>query len=198
MPGSCARCSTVVYFNEEKIALGKSWHKSCFNCANKQCNRRLDSNNLTEHEGEIYCKSCYGKLFGPKGYGYGVGAGVLSMDSADAYQNGPPTSNIPAVAQAHVAPLKAPLVQKSSQPRWGGADVCPRCGKAVYMAEKMMGGGSAWHKTTCFNCKECHKRLESMTLCEREGEIYCKTCYGKLYGPKGYGYGQGAGTLQMS
>ncbi|GFU60506.1 cysteine and glycine-rich protein 2 [Nephila pilipes] len=109
-----------------------------------------------------------------------------------------PLCNIPAVAQAHVAPLKAPVVQKSSQPKWGGADVCPRCGKAVYMAEKMMGGGSAWHKTTCFNCKECHKRLESMTLCEREGEIYCKTCYGKLYGPKGYGYGGGAGTLQMS
>lgn len=58
---------------------------------------------------------------------------------------------------------------------------------AVYMAEKMMGGGyvsfkfisivsncctpsltiifcslfsQAWHKTTCFNCKECNKRLE--------------------------------------
>lgn len=58
---------------------------------NKQCNRRLDSGNLTEHEGEIYCRSCYGKLFGPKGYGYGVGAGVLSMDTADAYRNGPPT-----------------------------------------------------------------------------------------------------------
>lgn len=32
MPGSCARCNTVVYFNEEKIAIGKSWHKSCFSC----------------------------------------------------------------------------------------------------------------------------------------------------------------------
>lgn len=62
-----------------------------FYLANKQCNRRLDSGNLTEHEGEIYCRSCYGKLFGPKGYGYGVGAGVLSMDTADAYKNGPPT-----------------------------------------------------------------------------------------------------------
>ncbi len=33
----------------------------------------------------------------------------------------------------------------------------------------------AWHKSTCFNCKECRKRLESTTLCEREGEIYCKS-----------------------
>ena len=28
--------------------------------------------------GEIYCKTCYGKNFGPKGYGYGAGAGALT------------------------------------------------------------------------------------------------------------------------
>ncbi|XP_067144188.1 cysteine and glycine-rich protein 1-like [Centruroides vittatus] len=199
MPGLCPRCSTTVYFNEQKIAIGKTWHIRCFCCANKQCNRRLDSSNLTEHEGEIYCRSCYGKLFGPKGYGYGGGAGVLSMDTGDGYKHGPPTCNIPATAQAHIAPLYAPPEPKISiKTGWKNKDVCPRCGKAVYMAEKMMGGGAAWHKSTCFNCKECHKRLESTTLCEREGEIYCKTCYGKMFGPKGYGYGQGAGTLQMS
>jgi len=27
------------------------------------------------------------------------------------------------------------------------------------------------------------------------GEIYCKSCYGRLYGPTGYGYGGGAGAL---
>lgn len=42
------------------------------------------------------------------------------------------------------------------------------------MAEKMMGGGSAWHKS-CFTCATCSKRLESASLCEREGEIYCKS-----------------------
>lgn len=60
-----------------------------------------------------------------------------------------------------------------------------------------MGGGASWH-VACFNCHQCHKRLESTILCEREGEIYCKTCYGKHFGPKGYGYGVGSGTLQMS
>jgi len=122
------------------------------------------------------------------------------MDTGDGYKNGPPTSNIPQTAQAHVAPRQGPPLEQGDKsiPRYGVTDICPRCGKAVYMAEKMMGGGSAWHKTTCFTCGACSKRLESTSLCERDGEIYCKGCYGRNFGPKGYGYGQGAGTLQMS
>ncbi|UXI19071.1 hypothetical protein NH340_JMT05014 [Sarcoptes scabiei] len=193
----CARCNKTVYFNEEKKAIGQSYHISCFLCANKECKRRLDSGSLTEHDNEIYCKQCYGRLFGPKGYGYGSGAGTLSMLTGEKCSNEPPTSNIPSTAQAFVAPKKAqPLSsiannQSSIRPfKFGTTDICPRCQKAVYMAEKMMGGGYAWHKTTCFTCKECKKRLDTTSLCERESEIYCKTCYGKLYGPKYYGHGQ--------
>lgn len=184
----CGRCDKTVYFNEEKKAIGKSFHVSCFVCANKSCNRRLDSGSLTEHNDEIYCKSCYGKLFGPKGYGYGSGSGTLSMFNGT---QGSPTSNVPATAQAYVAPKSAPVAPNGNgQPKFGSRDICPRCNKAVYIAEKMNAAGHAWHKTTCFNCKECNKRLESTTLCERESEIYCKTCYSKLYGPKYYGHGQ--------
>ena len=38
-----------------------------------------------------------------------------------------------------------------------------------------------------------------MTCCDNsENEIFCKSCYGKQYGPKGIGYGIGAGTLKTN
>lgn len=50
------------------------------------CKKMLDSTNATEHDDELFCRSCYGKKFGPKGYGYGGGgAGVLSMDDGTGY-----------------------------------------------------------------------------------------------------------------
>lgn len=44
------------------------------------CHKLLDSTNVTEHNGEIFCRHCYGRKFGPKGVGFGGGAGALSMD----------------------------------------------------------------------------------------------------------------------
>ncbi|KAI8062578.1 hypothetical protein BC940DRAFT_308584 [Gongronella butleri] len=79
-------------------------------------------------------------------------------------------------------------------PRFGGAPSCPRCSKAVYMAEQVIGPGGAWHKN-CLTCIECNKRLDSTTLTEREGEAYCKVCYGRKWGPKGYGFAGGAAFL---
>uniref|UniRef100_A0A914UJR1 LIM zinc-binding domain-containing protein n=1 Tax=Plectus sambesii TaxID=2011161 RepID=A0A914UJR1_9BILA len=207
----CPRCDKRVYYAEEVIAIGKHWHKSCFLCASPECHKRLDSRSCTDHDGEAYCQHCYKRLFGPKGYGFGVGAGTLSMDTGDEREDQNITSNVSSYARAQAAPLidsngqvSSPKQTTPTSPKQpfmpllgGGPLICPRCSKTVYDAEKMMGGGSAWHKLTCFTCVECNRRLESTTLCEREGELYCKTCYGRNFGPKGYGYGVGAGTLQM-
>ena len=52
----------------------------CFKCAN--CSKMLESGSEREHDNEVYCKTCHGRNFGPKGYGYGGGAGALSMEGA--------------------------------------------------------------------------------------------------------------------
>ncbi len=45
----------------------------------------MDTGSITEHDGEMFCGACYRKFFGPKGYGFGGGAGTLSMDDGKGY-----------------------------------------------------------------------------------------------------------------
>jgi len=157
----CPACSKPVYPAEAKLAAGAKFHSGCFKCST--CNKFLDSTNVGENGGKLFCKQCYGKGFGPAGYGFGGGASGLGTDGS--------SSNVKSVTPTTI----------------GGAVVeggCPRCGKRVYDAEKKVGAGRDWHKT-CFNCKQCHKALDSSMLNENEGEIYCKNCYAKSFGPHG-------------
>lgn len=192
-PECCPRCGKKVYFAEQVLSLGRKWHKLCFSCA--ACNKKVDSSSATDHEGELYCKSCHGRKFGPKGYGYAGGAGtMLSMDSGKAHEV--VTDNVPHTAEAYMAPVTAQNGE-SRKPKWGGGDYCPRCGKQVFLAEKRAAAGKAFH-ATCFTCFSCRSKLDSGKLTEKEGEVYCKACYGRQFGPKGYGFGGGAGALKTA
>lgn len=189
MPEYCPRCDGAVYFAEEIIALGRKWHKLCFNCGN--CNKLLDSTTCTEHERDIFCKSCYGKLFGPKGYGFAAGGSGLSMDTGSAYEV--TKDNVSHLQTAQIAPK---LNNGTSKPKYGSVDGCPRCGRQVYFAEEKRALGKKWHKI-CLSCYQCKKQLDSTTCNDHDGEIYCKSCYGKNFGPKGYGFAGGSSGLNM-
>ncbi|CAL7951832.1 unnamed protein product [Xylocopa violacea] len=76
----------------------------------------------------------------------------------------------------------------------GGLD-CQRCGRKVYQAEMQIVSGMPFHNI-CFSCYCCRKPLEPLTYQENCGEIYCKQCYVRNFGPQGYGYGVGPGALQ--
>lgn len=178
----CPVCKESVYFAEEVKASGKSYHKRCFRC--KDCGKSLDSTTIAEHGDHIYCKNCHAKNFGTAGYGHGVGAGVLQTDHG---------GSVLAVSGQRAAAAQAK--QSAVTSRFAGGPKCPRCGKTVYHAEKVTAVGKDWHKS-CFTCASCKKTLEIGKVSDREGEIYCKGCYGKHFGPKGVGFGIGAGTLQ--
>ena len=96
----CGRCTKTVYHAEETRGLGKVWHTSCFVCANTNCKKRLDSTNVTEHEREAYCKTCYAKAFGPKGYGFAGGAaGSMTLTNTAISSSTPsPSSKVPSNA----------------------------------------------------------------------------------------------------
>ncbi|CAG2056626.1 unnamed protein product, partial [Timema podura] len=175
------------------------------------CNKLLDSTNCSEHEGELFCKVCHARKYGPKGYGFGGGAGCLSMDQGEHLQQQDD------VVVNH-APQQSRAIAKAPE-----GEGCPRCGGFVYAAEQMCttrtasgvksaiirstvqlsvtvpinrSTAEAWHRE-CFKCGLCAKGLDSRNCCEApDKNIYCKVCYGKKFGPKGYGYGQGGGALQ--
>uniref|UniRef100_A0A9J8AU32 Cysteine and glycine-rich protein 2 n=1 Tax=Cyprinus carpio carpio TaxID=630221 RepID=A0A9J8AU32_CYPCA len=127
----CGACRGTVYHAEEVQCDGGSFHKCCFLCM--VCRKGLDSTTLAIHEQEIYCKSCYGKKYGPKGYGYGQGAGTLNMD------RGERLGIKPEETQTH-RPTTNPNPSKFAQ-KFGGSEKCARCGESVYAAEKVMSAG---------------------------------------------------------
>lgn len=59
--------------------------------------------------------------------------------------------------------------------------------RSVVLKQKVL--FQLWHKK-CFNCADCHRPLDSVLACDGpDREVYCKSCYAKKYGPKGFGYG---------
>merc|ERR1712112_66362 len=78
---------------EERIAGGYKYHKTCFKC--DMCNKGLDSTNCNEKDAALYCKACYGRKYGPKGYGFGGGSGALNMDTGEKFGNTEHASNRP-------------------------------------------------------------------------------------------------------
>ncbi|KAG9327598.1 hypothetical protein KVV02_003843 [Mortierella alpina] len=87
------------------------------------------------------------------------------------------------------------MTPKKNMSFGGGGDICPRCQKVVYHAESALAPGGAKYHKLCLRCVECSKSLDSTNMTDRQGVPYCKTCYGKAFGAKGYGYGSGASML---
>ncbi|XP_076035485.1 muscle LIM protein Mlp84B-like isoform X10 [Oratosquilla oratoria] len=175
----CPRCGKSVYAAEERAVGELKFHKECYKCS--MCNKMLDSTNVNCHETVLFCKTCHGRKYGPKGYGFGGGAAGLSMDTG-----------------AHLDYHRDDTIKEYKAPKAAPGEGCPRCGGKVFAAELMLAKGRGYHKT-CFNCKTCRKPLDSVIHCDGpDKEVYCKVCYNKKFGPKGYGYGLGAGTLQSA
>ncbi|VDM52985.1 unnamed protein product [Angiostrongylus costaricensis] len=136
----CPKCGKSVYAAEEMAAGGYKWHKFCFKCT--MCNKLLDSMTCCEHQAELFCKQCHCRRYGPKGVGFGIGAGSLTMDTGEQFGNTEVDMTI------------------------------------IVRAKNM-----------------CNKLLDSCTVAPHDAELYCKQCHGRKYGPKGVGFGLGAGCL---
>ncbi|KZT68105.1 LIM-domain-containing protein [Daedalea quercina L-15889] len=70
---------------------------------------------------------------------------------------------------------------------FGGTPICPRCNKAVYAAEQIMGPGRRLYHKSCLTCTSCGKRLDSYNLLEHDQEPYCKNCHVRLFATRTLG-----------
>jgi len=97
----CKKCTKTVYKAEEVLSEAGIYHKLCFRCTS--CNKSVDSFSLTIHNENLFCKSCYGKNFGPSGYGFGGGgAGLMASDPNAAKHVPSPAVPVAPVAQPEV------------------------------------------------------------------------------------------------
>ena len=127
--------------------------------------------------------------------------GVYAVSTAQAAPVTPSRLAIPAVFSGGMPQRETATHEVSAAPEmtarrsFGGAPKCPKCDKAVYHAERVVGlGGVDWHKA-CLRCEKCNRTLHSVAeITDRKGDIFCKVCYAKLFGPKGVGYA-GGGTM---
>ncbi|KAI7804207.1 cysteine-rich protein 2 [Triplophysa rosa] len=189
MASKCPKCEKTVYFAEKVTSLGKDWHKFCLKC--ERCSKTLTAGGHAEHDGKPYChKPCYAALFGPKGVNIG-GAGSYVYEA--------PTSTTPPASTVDSAPKpqekgvpalsKQPSKAGSITTFSGEANLCPRCNKKVYFAEKVTSLGKDWHRP-CLRCERCSKTLAAGSHAEHDGHPYCqKPCYAVLFGPKGVNTG---------
>lgn len=46
-----------------------------------------------------------------------------------------------------------------------------------------LGAGNKYHKL-CLKCIECGKLLSSTNMVDKDFDLYCRSCYTKLHGPK--------------
>lgn len=109
----CPRCSKSVYAAEQVLAIGYSWHKPCLRC--ETCNASLNSKNISDNNGKVYCTACYGKNFGPKGFGFAGGGAFMNVEGSGTASATVEQSSAPS-AQSLKARFEANAASNSSSP----------------------------------------------------------------------------------
>uniref|UniRef100_A0A8C5PDU4 Cysteine-rich protein 2 n=1 Tax=Leptobrachium leishanense TaxID=445787 RepID=A0A8C5PDU4_9ANUR len=143
------------------------------------------------HDGKPFChKPCYATLYGPKGVNIGGAGSYIYESKGNEDKLTSPTEVAPQQEEKKSSGPPRNLVKASSITTFTGEpNLCPRCAKKVYFAEKVTSLGKDWHRP-CLRCERCSKTLTPGGHAEHDGQPYChKPCYGILFGPKGVNTG---------
>ena len=89
--------------------------------------------------GLVFCKTCYAKHIGPKGFGYGGTCPVLMCETDGDDKN--------FQLEDDIEPAPSKNSGNSGQPVKGSfGPRCPKCSKAVFPLERVFVGKEHWHR----------------------------------------------------
>ncbi|KAI0033483.1 hypothetical protein K488DRAFT_47564 [Vararia minispora EC-137] len=182
----CPRCEKSVYAAEQVMGPGRRlYHKGCLTCYD--CNKRLDSLSLVEHDEEPYCKNCHSKNFGTRdlrqaNLPHRGDLQPLSPTRTGSFPPVPPLSPtldgeaeearpVPTVTMTLGRRVGTPLAQTPTGTRYGaglgGASASPL--RATPTGSARWGGGTP-------QCPKCGKSVYFAEQVKAVGKTWHKTC----------------------
>ena len=214
----CDRCVKSVYPADKVIFEHRVWHKTCFRC--NDCSQKLETMQAVSKDDFALCRACVAKrqplsttAFPPSpmnatppsllvetgSSGHSRASQVApspksagSYQSVDSHESESPRHGPIAPSFLSQETMGAPLGPKPVC--FGSKEKCARCGTNAYHAESLVAAGSKWHKN-CFRCLDCKVGLDMSKYADNNGEVYCRACHARRFGPKGYGFNGGAAFL---
>ena len=203
----CTVCAKSVYKVEEIVALGSTWHKSCFTCGgsgDQGCKRVLTQDGFEHHSGSPYCTACFNRLFKSKTAAANksdvanLSTEMSSMQVEESVEPvvsyaakygkkeepTSPNTSFQSYTNTYEKPKPTSAAADKFKAAQAGANKCPCCTKTVYKAEEIFANGNFWHQL-CFTCggradQGCKRRLNATNFHLQNGEPYCSTCFDRL------------------
>jgi len=195
----CETCSKTVYATEKIVIEEKEgkkvYHKACLRCTH--CQVVLTLGNYASMGGVTYCKPHLKQLFATKG-NYDEGFGKEKHTTKwEPTANTSPTTFVPVekndVPKENKNTTTSDVASKFKN--ISGSNTCDKCGKTVYLTEKVVvedkDDKKLYHKS-CLRCTHCQVVLSLGNYASMGGVTYCKPHFKQLFASKG-NYDEGFG-----
>jgi len=165
-PPKCPACKTSVYPAEAVMAADrKPYHRTCVKCYS--CRINLNPGTLNEHEEQLYCNVCYGKIFNPGSFTVDEYGGIVTPEDIE--------------RQKEKEELEKKRMERALSERR-----CPVCENKIYPEGSIVISDVPFHRN-CVKCIECMRVFDGPEMAlgppgDPNPKPYCKFCFAKIFG----------------
>lgn len=162
----CPACKTNVYPAEHVMAADrKPYHRGCVKCFT--CRVPLNPRTLNEHDEQLFCNTCYERLFNPVEFTVDYYNGIITPEDIERQKE---------KERQERERMERALRDKK----------CPTCEQKVYPEQAIIVSEIVFHRQ-CIKCCECMRVFEGKDMClgpqgDPNPKPYCKFCFAKAFG----------------